>query len=284
MSATVLIQGTDYRVDLSRPIDISIPLRFNGPQPNAYGVAPATSIPCAAGELVGDTRQGGSCNFEQYTFIPHCNGTHTECVGHITHERISVRDCLTDVMIPAMLISVDPSAASETNESYSTPMHSNDPVMTRIAIERALFQSRVAQQESEPGAVATGVVSALIVRSLPNDEAKLTRQYLNDIPPYFTTEAMQYIVESSFEHLLVDLPSIDRLYDEGKLSNHRVFWNVEQGSFEINGSSRLSSTITEFIYVPNDVEDGRYLLNLQIAPLAADASPSRPILFRLSEI
>ncbi|MEO6656029.1 MAG: cyclase family protein, partial [Pyrinomonadaceae bacterium] len=90
------------------PIDISIPMRFNGPQPNAYGVEAATSKACEAGDIVGDTRRGGSVNFEQYTFIPHCNGTHTECVGHITHERISVLDCLRAVLIRAVLVSVEP--------------------------------------------------------------------------------------------------------------------------------------------------------------------------------
>src|SRR6185369_11197614 len=103
----------------------------------------------------------------------------------------------------------------------------------------------------------------------------------NEIPPYFTAEAMEYIVGRGFKHLLVDLPSIDRLFDEGKLANHRIFWNVERGSFEVNAGTRRNSTITELIYVPDVVEDGEYLLNLQIAPFESDASPSRPLLFRL---
>ena len=78
--------------DIGEPIDISIPLRFNGPQPNAYGVEPASASACEYGSLVGDTRRGGRVNFERVSFVPHCNGTHTECVGHITNERISVRD------------------------------------------------------------------------------------------------------------------------------------------------------------------------------------------------
>ena len=89
-------------------IDLSIPLSFNGPQPNAWGVERATSRPVVAGDLIGDTRRGGSVNFEQYTFIPHCSGTHTECVGHITHDRISIRACLNDILIPALLVSVKP--------------------------------------------------------------------------------------------------------------------------------------------------------------------------------
>src|SRR5215213_10600106 len=100
-----------FQIDANKPLDISIPLQFNGAQPNAYGVEEATSKPCEAGEIVGDTRLGGSVNFEQYKFIPHCNGTHTECAGHITHARISVRDCLQDAFILASLISVEPEKA-----------------------------------------------------------------------------------------------------------------------------------------------------------------------------
>lgn len=125
----------------------------------------------------------------------------------------------------------------------------------------------------------------MIIRTLPNEDSKLSRVYdENNIPPYFTPEAMQFIVECGFKHLLVDLPSIDRLFDEGKLLNHRIFWNVEPGSLEVNPETRINSTITEMIYVPNDVADGEYLLNLQIAPFETDASPSRPILLRKIKI
>jgi len=242
--------------------DISIPLRFNGPQPNAYGVALATAKPVEAGTLVGDTRLGGSVNFEQYTFIPHCNGTHTECVGHITHERISVRDCLQDVIIPAVLVSVEPERID------------SDLVITAKHLKLALTPHAAF-------AGGTPTLHSLIVRTLPNDESKLTREYgETNFPPYFTTEAMEYIVECGFKHLLVDMPSIDRLFDEGKLSNHRMFWSIEPDSFELNENSRLNNTITELIYVPNEIEDGEYLLNLQIAPFDSDCAPSRPVIFK----
>jgi len=252
----------EFEFDESSPIDISIPLNFNGPQPNAYGVDPASAKACESGDLVGDTRRGGSCNFEAYTLIPHCNGTHTECVGHITNERISVKDCLRDVFIPTVLVSVKPVEAEGPANK--------DHVITRQMIESELLP------RGKPASH-----SALVVRTLPNDDSKLTRQYGNEIPAYFTPEAMEYIVERGVKHLLVDLPSIDRLFDEGKLANHRIFWNIERGSFEVNAGTRRNSTITELIYVPESAEDGEYLLNLQIAPFESDASPSRPLLFRL---
>jgi kynurenine formamidase len=248
-------------IDLDKPvtqIDISIPLQFNGPQPNAYGVEAATSEACEAGDIVGDTRRGGSVNFEQCTFIPHCNGTHTECVGHITDERISVLDCLTDVFVAAVLVSVEPDK-----------LYSGDLVITDLSLQAASVGK------------AADTPTALIVRTLSNDDSKLTRQYgEGNIPPYFTAEAMEYIVACGFKHLLVDLPSIDRIFDEGNLTNHRIFWNVEPRSREVNAATRMESTITELIYVPNEVADGEYLLNLQIAPFVSDCSPSRPILLK----
>lgn len=236
--------------------DISIPLKFGGPQPNAYGVDAASA------KSLGDTQTGSSVNFDEYTFTPHCNGTHTECVGHITHERISVRDCLQDVIIPAVLVSIEAELAQ------------SDLILSKRSLSEALDAlTYVRASDTNP--------TALIVRTLPNDDRKLTAVYNEEnIPPYFTAEAMQLIVDSGFTHLLCDLPSVDRIYDEGKLVNHRIFWNVKEGSFETNAATRSHSTITELIYVPNEVPDGEYLLNLQIAPFDADCAPSRPLLLK----
>jgi len=258
MKSNMRIGECEYVIDLSHPIDISIPMHFNGPQPNAYGVERATSEPVHAGDLVGDTRQGGSVNFERYTFIPHCNGTHTECVGHITNERISILECLKDVLIPSILVSVTPETVN------------GDVVITRSALGSITI----------PPTYAGGSDKALIVRTLPNDDTKLTREYGQQaVPPYFSLDAIEYMIEIGVKHLLVDVPSIDRIFDDGKLLNHRLFWNVEPAGLEVTGKTRRNNTITEMICVPNEVEDGEYLLNLQIAPFASDCAPSRPILF-----
>jgi arylformamidase len=87
--------------------------------------------------------------------------------------------------------------------------------------------------------------------------------------------------ETGINHLLVDMPSIDRIFDDGKLSNHRIFWRIEPGAFEVSAESLIHNTITELIYVPNEIANGEYLLNLQIAPFASDASPSRPVLYKI---
>lgn len=262
------INNRVYKIDLENPLDLSIPLDFHGAQPNAYNVERAWAKACEAGEIVGDTRRGGSCNFEQLHLIPHCNGTHTESIGHITRERFAVRDCLKDAFVPATLVSIEPENAVSSGESYSIPLAKSDRLITKKQLESALEK------------VDKNWLEALIVRTLPNDASKCTKIYAEEIPPFFSTDALRFIVESGVKHLLVDLPSIDRLFDEGRLSNHRIFWRVSQNSFEIYAETRTNCTITELIYVSEEIRDDNYFLNLQIPAFLSDAAPSRPVLFR----
>ena len=272
MNISIQIENKTYQIDPERFFDLSIPLHFNGAQPNAYNADKAVSKAVEAGSLVGDTRRGGSCNFEQYTFIPHCNGTHTESIGHITNERISITNCLKDVFIPALLITVEPENAADTNDTYTPEKNADDRLITKRAIEFGI-------QKPPEGAVQN--IEALIIRTLPNDDSKKTREYMQNPPPFFSREAMEFIVEFGVKHLLADMPSIDRMFDEGMLSNHRIFWNVEPGSHELNENSRTYNTVTEMIYAPDEAKDGPYLLNLQIPPFTADAAPSRPLIFAI---
>ena len=58
---------------------------------------------------------------------------------------------------------------------------------------------------------------ALVIRTMPNTKDKLTRQYSNTNWPYLTEDAAQFIKKIGVQHLLVDLPSVDKEKDEGKL-------------------------------------------------------------------
>lgn len=100
-------------------------------------------------------------------------------------------------------------------------------------------------------------------------------------PPFISMDAMRYIVSLGVEHLLIDLPSVDRLFDDGELNAHHIFWNMKPGGHGVEEDSKINRTITEMIYVDDQISDGSYLLNLQIAPFVSDASPSRPLLFPL---
>ena len=121
---------------------------------------------------------------------------------------------------------------------------------------------------------------ALVIRTLPNEIDKLSKKYSNTNPPYLEESAARFIRESGIQHLLIDLPSVDKEQDEGKLLAHKAFWNLKDIN-NLNEDARLEATITEMIFVPNDVPDGSYLLNLQIASFENDASPSKPVLYDL---
>jgi len=266
MKAEVEIGNKKYTVDFSKGIDISIPLNFNGEQPNTYDVEKANSKPYQDGQFIGDTRKGGPCNFETYSFTPHCNGTHTECIGHITDERISILSSLKEEMIPSNLISVTPKS---TNENYIPDLNTEDLVITKEDLELHLKDAN------------SEFLRGLIIRTLPNYESKKSRDYMKETPSFFSIDAMEYIVSLGVEHLLVDTPSVDRLLDEGNLSSHNIFWETKGKEFN---SKTQNKTITEMIFASEEIKDGNYLLNLQIPAFVSDAAPSRPILYKINDL
>jgi arylformamidase len=262
-----------YTFDSLDGIDIAIPVMFNQAQPNTYNVPLAKAEAFVEGSFVGDTRVGGSCNFEIISIIPHCNGTHTECVGHITDQRVYINDILNESHYTAILISVETSLALESKETYRPKFNENDLVISKSIIEEKIKALELNEFQYD----------ALIIRTIPNENSKTTRAYDPVSTAFFTTEAIEYINQLGIEHLLVDLPSLDRTYDEGLLTNHHIFWGIEEGTHDCDEMNLSTKTITEMIFVPNIVKDGKYLLNLQIASFSSDASPSRPIIFALKE-
>ena len=266
MKALINIDNKKLQVDFSKGIDISIPMLFNSKQPNTYDVNKATSKPYKDGQFIGDTRKGGPCNFETYNLTPHCNGTHTECIGHITKERISILQALQQEMIVSQLISIE---VEKSNENYIPKLNPEDLVITKKQLKLKMKN------------IDSNFLQALIIRTLPNSERKKERNYMKEPSPFFSIEAMKYIINLGVKHLLVDTPSVDRLFDDGILSAHNIFWQTKDKNLNINA---LDKTITEMIFVPDNIKDGKYLLNLQFAPFVADAAPSRPILYKINEL
>ncbi len=261
MEITAKIGENNYRVHVGKAHDISIPVRFGNEQLLAFGAPPAGKTPFKADDFIGDVGQGGSCNCDVLQFSPHLHGTHTECVGHITDADIFVHDILKESLIPATVVTIAPE--NNARDSYMPALRAGDAVITQAAMEKALAGAEV---DFSP---------ALIIRTLPNDDSKMIRHYTE--APFFSREAMNAIVRAGVKHLVVDVPSIDRIDDEGRLTNHHIFWGIAEGSHAVKTPS--PKTVTELAYIANHIKDGRYMLNLQLAAFAADAAPSRPLLY-----
>ncbi|KQB38527.1 cyclase family protein [Flavobacterium aquidurense] len=243
-----------YQIDLSKPIDISIPLTNTDENPIAWYIEKPAIEPVVFGDWIGKVSEGkSSTNFNNIFFNPHGHGTHTECLGHITNDFYSINQSLKQFFFYAKLITVEPEKIGD------------DLVITKESISTSLSGKSL---------------EAIIVRTLPNKKDKKSRKYSNTNPPYLSEEAAIFIRESKIQHLLIDLPSVDKEHDEGKLLAHKAFWNVKD-TLNLNSDARLNATITEMIYIPDEIKDGEYILNLQIASFENDASPSKPILYKI---
>jgi len=243
----------NFEIDLSKPLDISIPLTNTDANPIAWYLEKPIMEPVVFGDWIGKISEGSSTNFNNISFNPHGHGTHTECLGHITKEFYSINTCLKQFFFFAKLISVQPE------------LQHDDLVISKIQIENAL-------NGSSP--------EALVIRTVPNNSDKLSKKYSNTNPPYLSEDAAIFIRENGIQHLLIDLPSVDKEEDGGELLAHKAFWNVKNVN-ELNSDARLDCTITEMIFVSNQILDGSYILNLQIASFENDASPSKPILYQV---
>lgn len=247
MKATIQHKDREYKIDLSNPFDISLGLRGDERNPVAWYLGAPKIEPVRDGDWVGKVSEGASTNFNNIYFNPHGHATHTECVGHITPEFYSINETLKNFFFLAKLVSVSPQKVGE------------DEVITKEALEKVLKPNQA---------------EALVIRTLPNTIAKRSKKYSHTNPPYLEEAAARYIRECGVDHLLVDLPSVDKEKDEGKLLAHKAFWNYPK-------NTRFQATITELVYVPSKVEDGLYFLNLQPASFENDAAPSKPVLYKV---
>lgn len=247
MKAIIEYNSRKIKINVSKPIDISIAINAQKPSVNAWYIDDPKVSPEKFDDYEVTVANGAVVNFNSINFNPHSHITHTECVGHITEKIHSVNKNLQHYFFVAEVVTVAPEKRGE------------DFVIGTKQLKTALRNKKR---------------DAIVIRTLPNLEDKKEARYSNTNWPYLSEDAANYLKEKGIKHLLIDLPSVDKEKDGGKLLAHNAFWNT-------SGKLRMDATITEFIYVPNTVKDGEYLLNLMIAPFDNDATPSKPILYKI---
>lgn len=243
-------------IDTSKGFDISIPLEGNDQNPRAWYVEPPIIEPVRNENFIGSVQEGGAVNFRNIFFNPHGHGTHTECLGHITEEVHSINQNLKESFFTAKLITLEP-----------TSVINGETIEEDFILIPSQFETILKNVETQ----------ALIIRTSPNDESKKHLNYSASNPAYLDVKVNRILNKAKIEHLLIDLPSVDRESDGGKLEFHHAFWGVPN-------DPQFHKTITELIFVPNHIPDGDYILNLQTAPFENDATPSRPVLFQIEMV
>lgn len=242
-------------IDTDEPLDISIPMVDGKDNLRAWYVDPPKMEPVRANGYVGSVKEGGSVNFRNIFFNPHGHGTHTECLGHITEKIYSVNRTLKKYFYKSQVITIQPI------EIYNEEYQEKDRIIDLNQLNKIDWQADI---------------EAVVIRTLPNQHLKEHMDYSSTNPPYLNIDCITLLNKMGIKHLLLDLPSVDRESDGGKLAFHHAFWGVpENPNFE--------RTITELIYVDDSIKDGIYLLELQMAAFENDASPSRPVLYAIKK-
>jgi hypothetical protein len=261
--------GWPSNASLGGAVSLARVLDFAAPHPRAFGAPPAASAPYVAGNFNGEVVRGASCNCRSVTLIPHCNGTHTESAAHLTRETLLLGELVPLAPLPALLLSVAPVPAAGCEETADPMPQAGDRLVTAGAIAAAW--------SGVPGggdSASTWGPRVLVLRTGP-DEGDVAGA------PYLTLEAMHLIVARGIEHLVVELPSVDRGDDQGRLGAHRVFFGLPPGSTRLADALRRHATITELAAVPAACPDGPCAVQLQLAAWSGDAVPSRPVWYPL---
>ncbi len=159
--------------------------------------------------------------------------------------------------VPALVLTVAPRRIAE------------DLVVTRAALEAAW-----------PKRLDGPPPQALILRTAaPPDPAPPSSPAVSS-PPWLAADAAEFIVARNIAHLVVDLPSLDRTHDEGRLAAHRAFFGLPPGGRRLAQAGRPHATVTEYACVPAALPDGGCVLAWQVPAIAGDAVPCRPLAYR----
>ncbi|WP_338791627.1 cyclase family protein [Bernardetia sp. MNP-M8] len=292
------INNITYTADLSKPLDISIPLQAGNAEktvnPNCYHAEEPTFKTISFEDVfIGSVAEGGVCNYQRVSLTPHGNGTHTECYGHLNNqekENVTINQCLQTFWFVARMISIEPTKITEEylqNEELSQ-LREIAEIDDEVVLKKHLEEKLDELEKIDIEDTNSIPYEALIIRTLPNSDDKKTRNYSGQNPPYLDPSIGKFLAQKNINHLLLDLPSVDREWDKGKLSVHKGFWNILTNSLDKNSKNdfsqvRKNATITELIFADNKIKDGIYLLNIQIPSLEIDAVPSKPVLYELSK-
>lgn len=250
MTISITLNHETYEVDLNRPFaDLSMPVSDVA---RAWYIDAPVFSPVVLGDWKGAVELGGSVNFFNIAFNPHAHGTHTETVGHIAAIRYSINEHFKDPFTLALVLL---------------------PKVENRVVSFANFKQAWTEAEAQGG---TKNVRTVILKTDCGVSNK-TRNYSNTDWPYLEAEIGAFLRSQGIDHLIVDQPSVDQEEDGGALACHHAFWGPTP-------QTTLHRTITELAHIPDHVQPGNYLLNLQIAPLENDAAPSRPLLYEFRKL
>jgi kynurenine formamidase len=243
-------------VDFDAATSLALFQGFGPDQPQHFGAPRASSDAFSIGSFEGAVARGASCNCQRITLVPHCNGTHTESASHLTLQQRPLQDIVPNAPMRALLLTVLPRNHAATDEDSLPAPRDGDQLITRRDLLEAWGDHEPAPQ-------------ALLLRT--------GTPFTDSAPPYLSRQLATELAARGVQHLITDLPSVDRLEDDGLLTAHRIFFGLPARSTDLAEARRAHCTITELATFPPALADGPCALQLQIPAFGGDAVPSRPL-------
>jgi kynurenine formamidase len=243
-------------VNFDAATSLALTLDFSEDQPRHFGAPAATSSAFRSGSFEGAVARGASCNCQRITLVPHCNGTHTESASHLTIQQRLLHEIVPAGPISALLLTVTPRARAQTSDDSIPAPRDSDRMITRSDLLQAWGSADLGPR-------------ALLLRT--------GTKWDDTAPPFFSRQLAEELATRGIEHLVTDLPSVDRLEDDGHLTAHRIFFGLPPRSTDLAAAARAHCTITELAAFPAALLDGPCAVQLQIPAFSGDAVPSRPL-------
>ena len=212
-------------------------------------------------------------NVDKLTICAHNNRTHTESTRHIysnglnisdivdNHDNISFYGCIIISVKPRFIYQINTK-----NDKYECGVNIdkyNDLIITKSMIETKI--NNIIDMNNK--ALSSFFKQCIFIR------VECDKNIKNTNCPFLSNDAMQYLHNNFTNVFGINLCSVDR-FESPKVPNHRIWFGHNPKS------NRL---IVEGLLIPNNIYDGIYCLNLQLAPIAnTDAVPTRPIVYKCS--
>jgi hypothetical protein len=250
---------------LAPPRSLAPNLTFDGAAPRWFDAPAAHSWPHRVGEFSGTVLTGASCNCRNIQLLPHGNGTHSEGVGHLTYDEANVIDVLPKLPMPAVLLRLAALRAGDCHETADYAPEPNDWLVTQQICAAAWPQAPAPRP------------SVAVLALEPCETA---------VPPYLTRECTQWLVDRGIEHLIVELPSIDRLRDAGRLTAHRIFFGLPAYAATApaprhSDARRPQATVTELAQIPRELTTRSGFVQWLAPAMLGDAVPTQPLWYDL---
>lgn len=244
MKISFEVNGVNYNLQTDKVYDISIGIKKQN-NVNCYHLDEPTFSYFENEFFVGSLKKGGSVNCEKMSFYAHASGTHTECALHVLDASFTMLEVQVPIMQLGKLITIQP---------------------------KLIGEDKFIDEEVLSHLTNTEQATALVVRTLPNQNFKKHFKYAGTNPPFFTVNGIRKIKDLGFKHILTDLPSIDKEQDEGLLAAHKQW-------FLTNHAPDIERTITEFVFADNSIADGLFGVAIRVPKIETDAVPSSVLIY-----